>query len=50
MGTGSDVSICRIGENELEVNGDLIVNGMRIKDVLNTIKNLEERLSKLEAV
>ena len=48
MGAKSDVSICRISKNEVVVDGDLIVNGMSVKDMLMKVEELERRLKEFE--
>ena len=48
MGTGSDASICRINDNEIVVDGDLIVNGVSTSDLMKTIEDMQKRLRALE--
>jgi hypothetical protein len=48
MGTGSDVTICRINENEIVVDGDLVVNGVSTKALMKTIEDMQKRLIVLE--
>ena len=55
MGTGSDATICRINENEIVVDGDLVVNGVSIEDMqkrlISTealIEDMQKRLRELE--
>ena len=48
MGAKSDVSICRISENEIVVNSDLIVNGMSVKNMWKTVEDMKKRLKELE--
>ena len=48
MGTESDVTICRISENEIVVDGDLVVNGVSTKALMKTIEDMQKRLRDLE--
>ena len=48
MGTGSDASICRINDNEIVVDGDLIVNGVSTSALMKTIEDMQKRLRALE--
>ena len=48
MGTKADTSICRRDTGKLELNGDLIVDGMSTKDMLKTIQSLVQTIHGLE--
>ena len=48
MGTESDVNICRGNNNEIVVDGDLIVNGVSTKALMKTIEDMQKRLRALE--
>ena len=48
MGAKSDVSICRISKNEVAVDGDLIVNGMSVKNMLMNVEDMEKRLKEFD--
>ena len=48
MGAKSDVSICRISKNEVVVDGDLIVNGMSVKNMLMNVEDMEKRLKEFD--
>jgi len=45
LGAKSDVTICRSGPNEVDISGDLIVNGYSLSDLMDRFSKLEKMMS-----
>merc|ERR1712037_906671 len=46
LGAKGDTSICRVGPNEVEISGDVIINGRSIKKFMERLENFMKQVGK----